>query len=64
MLQMFKTVFKDVTVGVGHVNDHLYPAKTDVFPLPAHYVESAWLPEQQESAEAMKTTNKLTFMPR
>jgi hypothetical protein len=35
---MEKVIFKDCNVGLGAVNQHIYPASGNVFPVPLSYV--------------------------
>jgi hypothetical protein len=58
-LQMFRTKFREVNVGMGHVDQHLYPPGSQVYPVESLYLE---LPAKcRPQAPDVKTTYRASF---
>lgn len=57
--QMFRTHFKEVNVGMGHVDQHMYPPSSHVYPVESLYLE---LPAKYRSqARDVNTTYRAAF---
>jgi hypothetical protein len=56
---MFRTKFREVNVGMGHVDQHMYPPGSSVYPVEALYLE---LPAKaRPQAHDVKTTYRPSF---
>jgi hypothetical protein len=56
---MFRTKFREVNVGMGHVDQHMYPPGSHVYPVEALYLELPAKARQQ--AHGVKTTYRASF---
>lgn len=61
---MHETVFKEVNVGYGHVDQHMYPSGSAVYPVEQLYVQQNVVPGQEEKEADMKTTQRMSYKPR
>jgi hypothetical protein len=68
---MEKVIFKDCNVGLGAVNQHIYPSGGQVFPVPLSYVTAS--PNMSATGDAprnygdntlMMSTNMLAYQDR
>ena len=58
-LQMFRTKFREVNVGMSHVDQHMYPPGNQVYPVESLYLE---LPAKYRTqARDVKTTYRTSF---
>jgi hypothetical protein len=63
-LQMFKTVFKEVNVGFGHVDQLQYPTSSALYPVEQLYLQPSPVPGRVQHDADLKTTNRMSYKPR
>lgn len=62
MLQMLRTKFREVNVGLGHVDQHMHQPSSQVYPVEALYLE---LPAKyRPQVHDVKTTYRVSFPER
>jgi hypothetical protein len=64
VLQMFKTVFKEVNVGFGHVDQLQYPTSSALYPVEQLYLQPSPVPGRVQHDADLKTTNRMSYKPR
>eukprot|EP00879_Flechtneria_rotunda_P001687 GHRR01001847.1.p1 GENE.GHRR01001847.1~~GHRR01001847.1.p1 ORF type:complete len:491 (+),score=205.40 GHRR01001847.1:25-1473(+) len=62
--QMHKTMFKEVNVGFGHVDQQLYPAGSGIYPVEQLYLTSSPVPGEAQHEADHKTTMRQSYKPR
>lgn len=63
-LQMFKTVFKEVNVGFGSVDQLQYPTSSALYPVEQLYLQPSPVPGRVTHDADLKTTNRMSYRPR
>ncbi|KAF6258841.1 hypothetical protein COO60DRAFT_1074463 [Scenedesmus sp. NREL 46B-D3] len=62
--QMCKTVFKEVNVGFGHVDQLQYPTRSALYPVEQRYLQPSPVPGRVQHDADLKTTNRMSYKPR